>query len=822
MTDVGCSRFGRGRAALPMLFAWLAAAVLLAVIPPAAQAQAAAVSRLGFVPARAAGGGFHLDAGPHRFYFSAEGIAVRLAGSRRGSSWSVRIDFEGARRVAPVAAGAGGTRVSHFSGSAAEWTSVRSSTEIVYRELWAGIDLRLSAADRRLKYEYLVSPGASPAAIRLRYRGASLSLDGQALSISTPAGVLRDEPPIAYQEIDGERRPVTCAYQVESDRCGFELGAWDPTRALVIDPVLLVSCGYFGGDLEEEVLDLTVDRQGYLYLVGAAITRQDSFPVRVGPDSTYNGGWRDAFVAKLTPDAAEILYCGYLGGRGYEWAAAVAVDETGAAYLAGMTDSTEASFPVRRGPILTLSKYREAFVAKVAPDGSELEYCGYIGGSGYDYAADIVVDRQGRATVCGGTDSEDLPVRVGPSLSLSRGEYSDDDGFLARVSEDGSTLEFCGYLGGTGTDYVASIALAPDGSVCAAGTTFSVDGPFPAPEARAAFHHEPQDGFIARIAADGSRILSTRRLGGDSADSLSYLRLDGSGRLYVAGYTRSDEESLPVTVGPDLTANRWRSSDYLNYGGFVARLSADLETIEYCGYLSGELESWIRGIALDDRDRLLVCGVVWSSDRGFPVLPAPNPVARGSKEAFVARVSESGAELELSGFVGGEGEDRATDIEVGPDGSVWVAGNTTSAQTSFPVREAGDMELGRVIRRHPQQDGFLARFAEWDLAPGDRGKLGALPAQVGLGSALRGSERTATVTLRNRSGRNPLVVDVPRLPEPFEASPTGVLRIPAQGQAEVTITFRPTARIRYTTSLVLTTSDPKRPLAQIPILGRGR
>ncbi len=145
-----------------------------------------------------------------------------------------------------------------------------------------------------------MQPGADPAQIRLAYRGAAVRLDEAGrLEVSTPAGRFTDDAPVAYQEVDGQRVPVAVAYALAGSTYGFRLGAYDPGRPLVIDPAVLVYCGYIGGDGWDDVYGVAVDAAGYLYVTG----RTDSwgaatFPATVGPDLTFNGDI-DAFVAKV-------------------------------------------------------------------------------------------------------------------------------------------------------------------------------------------------------------------------------------------------------------------------------------------------------------------------------------------------------------------------------------------------------------------------------------------------------------------------------------------------------------------------------------------
>jgi uncharacterized repeat protein (TIGR01451 family) len=179
-------------------------------------------------------------------------------------------------------------------------------------------------------------------------------------------------------------------------------------------------------------LGIAVDGTGAAYVTGQTASSQATFPETVGRDLTFNGGVLDAFVAKINPAGTALAYAGYIGGGGFDQGFGIAVDGSGAAYVTGTTDSTEATFPETVGPDLTFNGNLDGFVAKVNPAGTALAYAGYIGGGGNDAGFGIAVDGTGAAYVTGRTTSSEatFPETVGPDLTFN----GNLDGFVAKIS----------------------------------------------------------------------------------------------------------------------------------------------------------------------------------------------------------------------------------------------------------------------------------------------------------------------------------------------------------------------------------------------------
>jgi len=478
--------------------------------------------------------------------------AERELRSRRDQRrYAVKLDFVGANAdVRPSGEEKTEAVISYFKGKPEEWKAgLPTYSRIVYKNLWPGIDLGYYGTVDEMKYEFVVHPGSDPSLIRLAYRGASaveVNCEGR-LEVRTPAGGFADDRPVGYQEIDGKRMDVALRYLLEAQIgkdagpggeeavtksyvYGFQVGAYDRTKPLVLDPAVLVYCGYVGGSDNDYGAGIAVDGSGNVYVTGYTNSTQATFPVIGGPDLTYNGG-EDAFVAKVNASGTALVYCGYIGGSEWDWAYGIAVDGSGNTYVTGWTYSTETTFPVIGGPDLIYNGgASDAFVAKVNASGTALVYCGYIGGSNEDYGEGIAVDGSGNAYVTGYTNSTQatFPVIYGPDLTFN-GEFY-DDAFVVKVNASGTAFVYCGYIGGSNEDYGEGIAVDSSGNAYVAGYTYSTESTFPVIGGLDPTHNGGiYDAFVAKVNASGTALVYCGYIGGSDYDSGNGIAVDGSG-----------------------------------------------------------------------------------------------------------------------------------------------------------------------------------------------------------------------------------------------------------------------------------------------------
>jgi hypothetical protein len=611
----------------------------------------------------------------------------------------MRIEFVGADMTAR---GEGIDRKSgqsnYFIGDdQAEWrTNVPHYGRVKFREVYRGIDLVFHGSPRFLEWDFIVQPDVPPSGIRMRFssaRAVTKVANGE-LILLTESGAWRLKPPLIYQDRDGARRRVRGSYAIENGNVTLDVGRYDRSRPLIIDPVLVYSTYLGGSSSAETAHGLAVDEAGNVYLSG--LTGSLDFPV-ANPAQASNAGGVDAFVTKINADGSGLVYSTYLGGSGsFEEGYALGVDAEGNAYVTGETNSV--NFPRVNAIQGTYAGGTDGFLTKIGPDGSTLEYSTYIGGSSLDLPLAIAVDQGGVATVSGYTSSTTLPVVNAMQPTYGGGTK---DAFVASVLPDGSAFRFLTYFGGSASDESRGIAIDQAGSVYVGGDTTSSN--FPTKNPLQGSRRGTADLFLAKMSGDGSELVYSTYFGGSSGDNdsngLKLLTVDGYGNAYLTGRTGSLDFPL-VNAAQEA------------FGGvrdvFVTKVSADGTAIMFSTYLGGTKSDDGYSIAVDDLGNVYVSGQAESTD--FPMVNAIQSEYGGSTgDGFVAMLSPDGGTIVYSTYLGGISEDRANAIVVDAAGNAYVTGQTFS--TDFPTMNPfqGTMLGG--------QDAFVAKISSV-LPPG--------------------------------------------------------------------------------------------------------
>ena len=611
---------------------------------------------------------------------SGDGQVIFLAGAvilqvgEASSSDPLRLTFPGSQIVAPVGMEPLPHRTNHYLGSDPEhWrTGILNFRQVVYPGLYPGIDLAYYHSAQGLKYDWLVSAWADPSNIRELYEDVvgemrvqvELEGDGGLVVNLAGGGKLDQASPVCMQETV----VVTCSYQLISndhaDLVGYDLGYHDPSRPLVIDPLIFST--YLGGNDWEAGSDLVIDEHGYLYVTGHTGSR--TFPTTPGAlERSHQGGSHDVFVTRLSADGSRLLYSTFIGGGDRDTARALALGPDGDLFVTGSTGSLD--FPLTSGAHdRSLNGSSDGFVLRLDLDSGELVFATLLGGGDYEDINDLAVDGQGYAFVTGITGSSDFPVA---GADASGGDVRPDL-FVSRLSPDGSELNLSTMIGGD--DYESGMALDLDGTGTAwvAGRTRSADFPTTL-WALDDSHNGGDDGFILGVNLTGATTYSTL-LGGAGDEAALALLAGPALDLYVAGST--DSGDFPTTPGA-LSRQLRGSSD-----GFVLRLAPGEAEPRFSTLIGGTGDEEVLCLLRDPQDQIIGAG--HTDSHNFPsTAKGEYPSLAGDHDGMVFRMDASGSQLSYASYLGGEAYDSILGLALGETGHLIMTGGTASGD--FPT-----------------------------------------------------------------------------------------------------------------------------------------
>jgi len=619
----------------------------------------------------------------------------------------------------PQGAKEGGARFHYLKGGdpSRHLRDAPAYREVAYPDIWPGIDAVVRGSAGKLKFDWIVKPGAGAGDIRLCFAGAEevrLDEDGS-LVLGTPHGDLIDEKPVAYQEIEGRTTEVECRYVVHACEdgswlIGYETSTpYDRSHPLVIDPSILYST-FLGGSGIENGRRIAADDAGNAYVLGT--TTSANFPVTPGAFQSRLSGEEDLFVAKLNPTGTALIYSTYIGGSGREIANGIALDPSGQVYITGTTFSSD--YPTTPGAFQPApsSARAHAFVTKLSADGSTLVYSTLLGGTGGDSGLAIALGFSGEAYVAGQTDSPDFPVTPGALITTNVGEVP--TGFVTKLNAGGSALVYSTYLGGQGgTSNCNGIAVDPSGNAYIAGQTVAPDFPT-TPGAYQTSLQGDIDAFITKLNPSGTALVYSTILGSTLNDDAEAIAIDDAGNAYVTGTTTSPD--FPVTPGAFTTPLGIRRI-------FVTKLNPTGSTLIYSALIGGNGSNTPFDMTINSFRSILVTGTTTSTD--YPVTPDAFQHSRlGGNDAFVTVLNPTGSFLEYSTYLGGTGaSDDGYGIAVDPFDNIYVTGVTFSAD--FPVTPGVVQPFRNSIDAFVTKFGeaaelFLEKFAErFEVRPGE-------------------------------------------------------------------------------------------------------
>jgi len=578
------------------------------------------------------------------------------------------IRFVGANPYARVTSEQAQPFVSHYYQGSQAITGVRSYERITYHNIYPNIDLVFYTVKNQsasIKYEFIVHPGGNPDQIQLQYEGfKNLSIDrAGVVNASTPLGSIADEAPVTFQG----NETIASYYQLKNGVVSFKVGAYDQSKDLVIDPLTRQFSFNRGGNSFDRAMGVDIDANGNTILAGW--TTNNTFPGTVGGFQPASGGDNDAVILQVSPTGT-ILWATYFGGAGRDQALAIAIGANNTINVGGTTTST--NFPVTNGAFQTtaggggdgfvfqlatngtrnwasyfggssndqvsaldvfsngevavagrtfstsgiatvgnLNGTRDAFLARVAANGTSRVWSKYVGGANDEQGWAVAVDANDNVYLAGQTSSLNLATPGVMQTTLR----SSTDAFIARFSGTG-TQNWFSYYGGNDLDFITALDIDANGNVFGTGITSSITNfPLSNNVFQSAFGGL-QDAFLFASNPSGGLIMSTY-IGGSSTEQGYGIAVVGN-HVYVTGSSNSPNFT---TVNPNAVNLPFQQSNAGSFDFFLLKVNTSNFTRSWSILHGGASDDVARALSADGQGRIAVAG--YSNSANFTSFPSP-------------------------------------------------------------------------------------------------------------------------------------------------------------------------------------------------------
>ena len=634
----------------------------------------------------------------------------------------VEMQFNGANQTTAIAGTAQLPGHSNYfiGNDPSRWRhNVPQFSRVQYRNLYSGIDLDFYGKQGRLEYDFEVAPGADPNQIALNFKGTKnlqVAANGD-LVLTVDGGEVRFEAPHIYQNTSAGTQAVAGSFVLSSDhQVAFRVGAYDRSRALVIDPVLTFST-YLGGSGSESCNaivappagfvphcpSIAVDSASRIYVAGAT-NNTAGFPVPGSGASSDGplGGSADVFLVRFNSTGSALDYTTFVGGSGLDYPTGVGVDGGFNVYVTGTTDS--GNFPVSASAFQSIpgsANTNHVFFSKFDSSGSVNLYSTYLSGTtGADSASALAVDKLGEAYIFGTTSSSDFPVTGG---ALQGTAAATNQFFFSKLdpgANGSASLLYSTFFGGSvpSSGVVDGGAVAVDANLnvyLAGGTSFS-DMPVvnayqsTLPSSKPVGAH---DVWAAVLKAPASNTqlytpIYETYLGGNGDDIAYGVATDGA-NTFITGSTTSTNFTLPTSVTAFQSTNGGGSDAFIAKFGLPATSGTTQGAVplSYFTYLGGSAADAGLSIATDTTSGQARVTGFTDSGASFPATSGPFGPGGGTSDAFIARIltntTSTTTNTSTANRLGGSGTDIGTSIAIDTALNDYIAGETSSG--NFPV-----------------------------------------------------------------------------------------------------------------------------------------
>lgn len=576
--------------------------------------------------------------------------------------------------------------------------NVKSYQQILYQNIYNGIDLKWYQKDGHLKYDYIVSARADYKKIQFEISGAdkiSINKKGE-LVFKTPLGDIIEQAPLVKQN----DKLLTSKWVLTKNVLSFDIQNINYTQPFIIDPVVRSWATYYGGNNNDYEYSCSTDATSNVYMTGMTFTGGSGNAIATsGSHQVSNGGGLDAFIVKFN-SAGIRQWATYYGDYGSDCGYACSTDGSGNVYLAGNSQWSGTA-------IATLSSHQsahgggnyDAFLVKFNSSGAR-QWSTYYGGAGEDHGYGCSTDVAGNVYLSGSTSSSLTAISTLGSHQSNFGGGT-ADAFLVKFNSLG-IRQWGTYYGGIGDDFGYSCvrdgsgALYLAGSTSSSGTVIATLGSH-----QSNFGGGSYDAFLVKFNNLGVRQWGTY-YGGAGYDNGYSCARDAIGNVYLTGGTES-LGTFMATIGSHQST--------LGGGAYDAYLvKFNSSGIRQWGtYYGGTGDDYAVKCATDAGSNVYLSGVTSSSLTGISTIGShQSAYGGGVNDAYLVKFNSSGVR-QWGTYYGGIGDDAYTEPQCATDAidNIYLASTTTSSVGAITTLGSHQSTFGGGVF-----DSFLVKFIE--------------------------------------------------------------------------------------------------------------
>ncbi|MDX2173382.1 MAG: T9SS type A sorting domain-containing protein [Bacteroidota bacterium] len=571
---------------------------------------------------------------------------------------------------------------------------VKSYKEVIYKQIYTGINLKWYEKDGHLKYDYIVGEGADYKQIQIEINGSkkiTINNKGE-LVIKTPLGNLIEQAPVVIQG----SKILRSKWQLISNKASFFIEGIDPAKSFIIDPAVRSWGTYYGSNVTELEGACSTDASGNVYLSGYTNAATTILIATVGSFQNFYGGSNDAFLAKF--DASGVRqWATYYGDASNDRGFACSTDGFGNIFLMGQTTSSGTFFATAGAHQSTGAGIQDAFLAKFNASGV-LQWSTYYGGAGDESCYSCCTDVFGNVFLCGRTASSTGTI-IATATSHQPLFNGATDAFLVKFNGSG-VRQWGTYYGGSSGDDSYSCCTDPTGNVYLSGFTSSSGGTVIATLGS----HQTNigggnDAFLVKFNTAGIRQWATY-YGGAGSDLAEYCATDASGNIFICGVSNTSIGTAIATAGAHQPLNGGGAND-----AFLVKFD-NTGTRVWGTYYGSIGTEYAISCCTDPSGNVFMCGTAPSSAVIATTGAHQTIYGGGTLDGYLVKFNSLGIR-QWGTYYGGSGSDYARICKTDGFSNIFLSGHSDSnnGTTIATVGSHQNVNVGGL-------DNFLVKFAD--------------------------------------------------------------------------------------------------------------